>query len=325
NVVLAVDLMVDSIGVMAVGLGGSVLRSVRRDRARYGLEETLNDAVALIDSVRGSLDPGCRLFGLGIAVPGLVREADRSVVLAPNLGWTEIDIIARLRKPFEPGFPITVANEANLGALAESRRGAAAGHRDVLYLSGEVGVGGGVLVDGRPLTGGFGYAGEVGHIPVRMDGRPCRCGARGCLETEIGEETLLERVASAKDEAATEPDEPTIEWLLDAAAGGDRAVLDALDEHAGWLAFGLAGLMNVLNPTAVVIGGLLADLFPYVEPSLLAELDRRLFPVVPELQRDITVIASALGVDAPAIGAAELIWDTVLDQGLIESTVLRSA
>lgn len=320
NAVLAVDLMVDSIGVMAVGLGGTVLRSVRRDRARRNFDHTIADAAELIDSVRNSLDPSCRLFGLGVAIPGLVRAKDKAVVLAPNLGWIEIDVVAQFKDLFEPGFPMVVANEANLGALAESRRGAVRGHRDVLYLSGEVGVGGGIITDGRLLTGSSGYAGEVGHVPVRMDGRACRCGARGCLETEIGEEALLERTGRPADGGPA-----AVADLLEAAISGDKAVVTGLAEHGRWLAFGLSGLMNALNPSAVVLGGLLATLFPYLEAPLRAELDRQLFPTLPTLQTDVTILPSSIGVDAPAIGAAELAWDASLDQGLIESLVVRSA
>jgi predicted NBD/HSP70 family sugar kinase len=319
NAVLALDLMVDSIGVMAVGLGGTVLRSVRRDRDRRNLDGTIADAANLIESVRNSLEPSCRLFGLGVAIAGLVRDADRAVVLAPNLGWVEIDVVAQLKDLFEPDFSIVVANEANLGALAESRRGSVAGHRDVLYLSGEVGVGGGIIVDGRLLTGSSGYAGEVGHVPVRMDGRDCRCGARGCLETEIGEEALLERIGRPPDGGR-----PAIIELMAAAEAGDSTVLDGLAEHSRWLAFGLTGLMNALNPSAVVLGGLLATLFPYLEGPLRAELDRQLFPTVPTLQNEVTILPSSIGVDAPAIGAAELAWDAALDEELIESLVLRS-
>ena len=87
-----------------------------------------------------------------------------------------------------------IANEADLGALAEHRRGAAAGTDDVVFLSGEVGLGGGLIVGGRPLTGVAGYGGEVGHLPVNpLAGATCRCGSVGCWETEVGEEALLVR------------------------------------------------------------------------------------------------------------------------------------
>ena len=308
NAVLALDMMVDSIGVMAVGLGGTVLRSVRRENASRSVEQTIGDSIELIESVRKSLEPSCRLFGLGVAVPGLVRKDDKSVVLAPNLGWVEVDVISRLETLFEPEFPIEIANEANLGALAESLRGAVAGTRNLLYLTGEVGFGGGIIADGRLLTGRNGFAGEVGHIPVRRDGRTCRCGAVGCLETEIGEEALLERAgfpAGGGREALTK--------LINAAAEGDEVVLEGIAAHGRWLAFGIAGMVNVLNPGAVVLGGLLAMLFPYMEDILTAELDRLILPVVPGIRGTTRVLRSTLGADAPAIGAAELMWDTALD------------
>ncbi len=96
--------------------------------------------------------------------------------MAPNLGWIDVPLGRRLAAALATPVPISVANEADLGALAEHRRGAAVGVDDVLYVSGEVGVGGGIIVDGRPMTGVAGYSGEVGHIPFDPDGRPCRCG-----------------------------------------------------------------------------------------------------------------------------------------------------
>ena len=144
-------------------------------------------------------------------------------------------------------------------------------------------------------------------MPVRRDGRMCRCGARGCLETEIGEEALLERAGLPSDggrEALTQ--------LLEAAAAGDEATLACIAEHGRWLAFGIAGLANVLNPGAVVLGGLLAMIFPYMEETLAEELDRQILPVVPGIRHATQVLRSTLG-DAPSIGAAEYMWDVALD------------
>jgi predicted NBD/HSP70 family sugar kinase len=197
-----------------------------------------------------------------------------------------------------------VGNEADLGALAEQRRGAARGADHVLFISGEVGVGGGLIVDGQPFTGLAGYGGEVGHIPVNPAGSVCRCGSVGCWETEVGESALLARAGHHPDGGR-----PEVEQVLRDAASGSPVALTALNNVGRWLGVGLAGLVNVLNPELVVLGGLFGRIHPYVSTSLRAELDRLTLPVSREM---VTVVPATLGVDAPMLGAAELAFEPLL-------------
>ena len=162
----------------------------------------------------------------------------------------------------------------------------------MLFISGEVGVGGGLIVDGQPLTGARGFAGEVGHMPVNPDGRTCRCGSVGCWETEVGEGALLRRAGHPPDAGREE-----VEAVLREAAAGAPDVLEALDAVGRWLGFGLAGLVNVFNPQVVVLGGLFGRIHPFVEtsaaaPSSTGSRSRR-------RGRRVRVIPAALGVDAP--------------------------
>src|SRR5436190_14037713 len=113
-----------------------------------------------------SLDDDMQLAGIGVAVVGIVRRDDGVVATAPNLGWRDVPLAARLAEALQVTAPIVVANEADLGALAEHRRGAARGYDDIVFVSGEVGVGGGIIIGGRPLTGVAGFAGEIGHVTV---------------------------------------------------------------------------------------------------------------------------------------------------------------
>ena len=170
--------------------------------------------------------------------------------MAPNLGWRDVPLGERLAQVLGAAVPIAVANDADLGALAELRRGAARGADDVLSSSGEVGVGGGLIVDGRPLTGVAGYGGEVGHMPVNPDGRPCRCGSIGCWETEVGEGALLRRAGHPPEGGRA-----AVDAVLREAERGSPVALAALAETGRWLGIGLAGLVNVLNPRLVVLGG----------------------------------------------------------------------
>ena len=306
NVVLAMEVLVDSVAVAAVGLGGSLLLSVRSDRPRAHLpaHRTVQDLSDLARQITARLPADCGVFGVGVAVAGLVRRTDNMVLVAPNIGWHDVPLGALLSEALHLDVPITVSNDADLGALAESRRGAAAGLNDVLYVSGEVGVGGGVISGGRAMSGSGGFAGEIGHLPVNMDGMLCKCGAMGCWETEIGEEALLRRCSRPPDGGRA-----AIQDVLEDAARGDRNVLGAMGEQGRWIGIGLAGLVNVLDPSTVVLGGLLERIYPHVIESIQAELQIR---VMPAIREGVHVVPAALGVDAPLLGAAELAWEPIL-------------
>ena len=178
------------------------------------------------------------------------------------------------------------------------------GADDVLFISGEVGVGGGIIVDGRPLAGAAGYGGEIGHIPVNPSGAACRCGSIGCWETEIGEGVLL-RLAGQSASGGR----PAVDAVLAAVEGGDPVALAAIDHVGRWLGIGLAGLVNIFDPRLIVLGGRFARLAPYVESTVEAELDRRALVAPRGLVR---VTPAALGEDAPLLGAAELAIEPLL-------------
>ena len=305
-VVMALEIAVDSLAVTVVGFGGRIhaLHRIDRPRDRSSVEETVADLVELADKVRDRQPARDALIGVGVAVAGVTRRQDGFVHFAPNLGWRDVPLGARLSEALGTRVPISIANDADLGALAEHRRGAAVGTDDVLFISGEVGVGGGLIVDGRPLTGAAGYGGEVGHLPVNPTGLPCHCGSVGCWETEVGERALLARAGRSPEGGRGEVD--TV--LLDAAAGVPEAIA-AVDSVGRWLGFGMAGLINVLNPQLVVLGGLFGRIYPQVSETLRGELDRRAL-----LSRlcMVRVVPAALGVDAPLLGAAELAFEPLL-------------
>ena len=305
--VLAVEIAVDSLAVAAVGLGGVVVNTVRVATPRG--EATVDEVVARVAELASTLHPGGlddeRLVGVGVAVVGVVRRADGFVSMAPNLGWRDVPLGERLEARLRLPVPVAVANEADLGALAEHRRGAAVGIDDVLFLSGEVGVGGGAILRGVPLTGAAGYAGEVGHMAVApVDGRRCRCGSTGCWETEVGDRALLGRAGRPEDGGLAAVDD-----VLRAAAAGDPAARTALDETGWWLGVGLASLIDILGPRLIVLGGLFGRIHPYIAAGVEEGLDRRALSAPRALVR---VVPAALGVDAALIGAAELAFEPLL-------------
>ncbi|HEX7398811.1 MAG TPA: ROK family protein [Candidatus Limnocylindrales bacterium] len=305
-VVVALDIAVDSLAAAIVGLGGRTLARVRIERSREhsSVDEIAADLTGLARTVLGRRSGAEPVVGIGVAVVGVVRRSDGVVSMAPNLGWRDIPLGDRLARALDLSVPISVANEADLGTLAELRRGAAVGADDLVYISGEVGVGGGVIVGGRPLTGVAGYAGEVGHMPVNPQGAPCRCGSVGCWETEVGEDALLVRAGLMPGGGRA-----AVDAVLREAAAGSATAQAALDHVGTWLGLGLASLANLLNPQLIVLGGRFGRMYPFVSRALHAELDRRTLPAARSL---VTVIPTSLGVDAPLLGAAELALEPLL-------------
>ena len=305
-VVLALDIAVDSLAAALVGVGGEVIECIRivRPRGHFSVDEIVADLGGVVRQLPGIEGRRDAIIAIGVAVAGIVRRVDGMVSSAPNLGWRDVPLGDVISRELDIAAPVFVANEADLGALVELMRGAARGADDLLFIAGEVGVGGGIVVGGRPLTGVAGYAGEIGHLPLNTNGRPCRCGSIGCWETEIGEEALLRRAGRA-----TAGGSRAVEDVLAAAEGGDPAALGALEEVGRWLGRGIAGLVNVLNPRVVVLGGLYSRLYGFIVADVEAELDR---VALAAPRANVRLAPAALGADAPLLGAAELAFEPFL-------------
>ncbi|WP_225833135.1 ROK family transcriptional regulator [Streptomyces sp. NK08204] len=295
---IGAEIGVDHLAVCAVDLRGTVRARVVRHCGNRGRAPgpVIEDLTALVRQVVTDAEhEGLWPAGLAVAVPGLVARDGRTVVRAPNLDWHDTDVGALL----PDGPPLTVDNEANFGALAELWLGDRT-PRDFLHVSAEIGIGAAVVVDGHLLRGTRGFAGELGHVPVRPDGPPCPCGGRGCLEQYAGEEAVLRAAGLA-------PREDPVGLLAERAEAGDAGVRAALRDAGTALGIALTGAVNLLDPESVVLGGALAGLSPWLLPSLQAELTGRTAgPPCP-------VSVSRLGPEGPLLGAAHSVVRAVLD------------
>jgi predicted NBD/HSP70 family sugar kinase len=267
----------------------------------------VDDVVAELVRLAGALriPPGAGpMVGVGVAVAGVVRRQDGLVFMAPNLGWVDVPFGERLERALDLDLPLTILNDADAGMVAEHRRGAAVGVDDALYISGEVGVGGGAIVGGQPLLGSAGLAGEIGHMTVNPDGVDCRCGARGCWETEVGRDVILRRAG-----VSDHPGVDGVESVVAAAAAGDPAALEALAHVGRWLGIGLGALVNILNPRMVVLGGVHARMYPVISEVVDAEVARRSLAAP---RAEVRIAPARLGMDAPLIGASEAAFEPLL-------------
>jgi predicted NBD/HSP70 family sugar kinase len=298
---LAINPEVDAITVGVVGLGGNVLKRIRYPTP-YGTSATEAVAIcaAVIEGMRSELDARYRTVGIGVAVPGLVRERDGLVRLAPHLGWVDEPLARMLTDA--TGYPVVAANDASLGALAESTFGAGRDVTDLIYLNGGAsGIGGGVIVGGVWLAGIAGYAGEFGHTLVNSAGVICSCGALGCLETEVARAPLLTLVG------LTNADSDELERAL--TASRSPAVLVEVERQLDYLAVALRNAINVFNPQLVVLGGFLGSLYA-VAP---AYLDQKLAHQLLQATREgVTISRTQLASDLLMIGAAELAFESIL-------------
>ncbi|MFI8324167.1 ROK family protein [Streptomyces sp. NPDC085529] len=302
---LGVEINVAYVSVCLVDLTGTdrIRRTVRVDN-RAAAPEVLERAArvaaeALAEAEALGLSPA----GAALALPGLISGG--TVRQAPNLGWHDTpaerlfgDALAALR-PGAHGLPVASDNEANMAALAELRFGAAGTPRTFLHLTGETGVGGAVVVHGELLRGAHGFAGEIGHLVVDAEGPRCRCGSRGCLEQYAGQAALL-GAAGAAD----------VDDLAARAERADPRALAALAEAGRMLGRALSGAVNLLDPEAVVLGGIYPRLMPWLAPAVTAELAER---VVSGLwPADALRLRAASPATDAARGAAALVLHDVL-------------
>jgi predicted NBD/HSP70 family sugar kinase len=295
---IGVEVNVDYTSVCALDLTNGVRhhRQVPFDNRAATLAQIVEGAGAQVAAVIRELD--ATPLGIGWAVPAVV-DADGVVLRAPNLPQlTGVQASALLSDALQrPDVEVFVDNEANLAALAESRADSAVGPSFV-YVSGEIGVGAGLVIDGEVFRGYRGFAGELGHVVVEQDGPSCPCGGQGCVEQYAGQEVLL-RATGRGDIAA----------LTAALDAGDTLALSAVREAGAALGVGLASLLNVIDVPLIVLGGIYSRLYSAIVPDMQIELSRR---VLAARYGSGQVKQSVLDSSAAVQGAAGLVLDRAL-------------
>ncbi len=300
---VGLEINVDGIVVAVVDLGGTVRHRAARSgdlRDRTAAAVLRSAAHMVDDAVAVAYDLGLPVRGIGVAVPGLVDLGEQVLRLAPNLGWTDVAVVERLRFYAVTHWPCPVVldNEANLAALGELWRGGHLSTDSFVLVNGDVGVGAGVVLDGALHRGSRGFGGELGHLTVAPEGPDCRCGARGCLEQVAGLDFIL-RQAGVRDAPRTGEDAVTP--LLTRLRRGDERAIAAVRQAGEALGVGVAALVNLFDVDTVVLGGVFAPLFPWLDEPLQAVVRRR---VLSAAWAPLTVRPSDLGRDAAVIGAA---------------------
>lgn len=311
---------------IGVDLGGSNLRVgvVSKDGEvieRFKGPSNVSEGVdAVIDRLVEQLKERVRyagkgLCGVGVAVPGIVEHASGVVADAPNLpGWKNIPLLQKLQDVLN--VPVEIENDSNAFALGESWTGAGGNFRSFIGLTLGTGIGGGIVVDGRLVRGADGMAGEVGHMTVNVEGPRCNCGNNGCLETYSSARGLTDRMREAIEaggksllykETGGNLYKINAEMVYNAAReGGDPLAREVMRNMGTYLGVGIANLVHLLNPEAVIIGGGVAAAWDIFADTVQKEVEKRCFE---KPGKRVRICRGILGDDAAIVGMAKVVFD----------------
>jgi predicted NBD/HSP70 family sugar kinase len=298
--------------VIGIELGNSALTVLLSDLAAHivrratvpfniadGPDACVAQVVEQVNQVLGAASVArAKIVGVGVGVPGPLAYTTGRPVAPPVMpGWHDVP----LRKLLEDalGLRVFVENDANLGALAEHRWGAAQGWDNVAYLYlGSAGIGCGLILDGRLYRGDIGSAGEIGHLMIEEDGPACRCGAYGCLEAIAGVPAIIKR-AQAIGLPARQIDD-----VLRLAGQANPQAIGLLESTGEYLGIAIANLLNMINPGCVVIGGALGAAGAWLLQPIRRTLSRRGLAIAVE---HVAIVSGVLGYEVVAIGAVSIV------------------
>ncbi|WP_192043597.1 ROK family transcriptional regulator [Paenibacillus rhizovicinus] len=262
---VGIDLGVNYIRGILTDLEGSVVAERRITLRTQDADSVIAQLFDCIEALRSEI-PACPygMVGIGIGVPGLVN-AEGTILFAPNLSWPEVPLRALAEERF--GVPVTIDNEANAGAQGEQRYGAGRGIANQIYVSVGIGIGTGMILNKELYKGAGGFSGELGHLSIHADGKPCRCGNQGCWELYASENALLEQAAPLGYH--------DLDSLLDAARGGEAEVVALFAGIGEALGVGIANIVNVFNPDVVIVGNVMRRAEAWIGDAMQRTVARR--------------------------------------------------
>jgi glucokinase len=291
---------------------GRMLKEVRTlTPKQQGPFAIVDSIIELIEDVASSVHPG-EIAGIGVGLPAQIDFLKQTVEFCTNLPLAGVDmrslIMSRVRHA------VTIDNDGNCAGIGESRFGAGKGVRDFVMITLGTGVGGALFLDGECYRGSRGLGAEIGHMVVDLDGPPCPCGGTGHIESYLGRPALAERGREAareyrgraiRDQAGGDAEKVTAEDVVNAALKGDEIAREILLDAGDVLGRALVGIVNLLNPKLIVVGGGIGESCAFLVERAAEVIEAEAMGG----RRDVRVIQAELGNDAGALGAAALAFD----------------
>ncbi|CAM3959267.1 ROK family protein [Mesobacillus thioparans] len=295
---IGIDIGVNYILAVLTDLKGQIIVEKSQNLTRTSYSAIMNNVQTMIQSLMENM-PESRygIVGIGVGVPGIVNK-EGSVLLAPNLGWTNIQLKEDLEKMFN--VPIIIENEANAGAVGEQQFGAGQDYENILYVSAGIGIGVGIILNNELYQGKSGFSGEMGHMIIELNGKHCNCGSRGCWEAYASENALLEMAGENID---------SLESLIELAQNGEKSAIDLFEKIGQYLGFGINNIINTFNPDQVIIGNRLAMVREWIEQPILTTIENHTLAFH---QKETHLEFSKLGKYSTALGVSAFVVDNFI-------------
>ncbi|MBT2678751.1 ROK family transcriptional regulator [Bacillus sp. ISL-35] len=295
---IGIDIGVNYILAVLTDLKGQIIVEKSQNLTRTSYSAIMNNVQTMIQSLINDM-PESRygIVGIGVGVPGIVNK-EGSVLLAPNLGWTNIQLKDDLEKMFN--VPIIIENEANAGAVGEQQFGAGQDYENILYVSAGIGIGVGIILNNELYQGKSGFSGEMGHMIIELNGKHCNCGSRGCWEAYASENALLEMAGESID---------SLESLIELAQNGEKSAIDLFEKIGQYLGFGINNIINTFNPDQVIIGNRLAMVREWIEQPILTTIENHTLAFH---QKETHLEFSKLGKYSTALGVSAFVVDNFI-------------
>ena len=290
-------------------------RIVHKDAMPTGIErpyqEIIADMAALCKKV--AADAGIEMSeikSIGVGVPGLFDNKTGMIPFCTNLGWHDIPFVAEMKKHLDT--PVYGDNDATVAGLAESVAGVSAGIKDSVFLTLGTGVGGGIVINGRPYSGAHGIGSEIGHMILQLDGEPCTCGNHGCFERYASATAIIREARKAVAEhpesaimakCGGDPEKINAKIVIDSAKEGDPTAKAVFDGYVKGLANGIVSIIHLLDPEVILLGGGVSMAGEFLLDAVRAAVKPLvMFKTMPFARIEL----ASLGADAGIIGAAML-------------------
>ncbi|WP_391559133.1 ROK family protein [Robertmurraya sp.] len=295
---IGIDIGVNYVLCVLTDLKGNIVIEKNQTVHKTPYAATIEIVKEMIQSLIAEM-PSSRygIVGIGVGVPGIVNK-EGSVLLAPNLGWKNTQIKKDLEDLFH--VPVIIENEANAGAFGEQQFGIGQDYQNIIYISAGIGIGVGIILNKELYQGKNGFSGEMGHMIIDINGKPCNCGSRGCWEAYASEQALLEKAGENGN---------SLESLIQLANSEDKNAQNLFTEIGAYLGYGINNIINTFNPDQVIIGNRLSMAKEWIEQPILSTIENHSLAFH---QNEFQLDFSKLGKYSIAIGMSAFVVENFI-------------